>query len=181
MNKAKIISSKLIFKGRAIKLRFDTVIASDGRETTREIVEHTPVVAMVAIDDKNNVLLVQQYREAIGCVLTEIPAGSIDPGEEIETAVRREMQEETGYLPRQLVKLFGFYVAPGYCTEYLYVYLATDLIPSRLVAEDTDEINLVRVPVEEIPFLLRTGKINDAKSLVGLYAFLDYLTKSTKS
>jgi ADP-ribose pyrophosphatase len=146
----------------------------DGRETTREIVEHADCIAVIAIDDKNNILLVNQFRETVQKELLEIPAGGIDPGEDIETAVKREMQEETGYLPKKLVKLGSFYSAPGYATENLYLYLVTELIPSRLVAEDTDSISLVRMPVSEITKILTSGKICDAKSIAGLYMYLEY-------
>ena len=126
-----------------------------------------------SIED-DNVLLVSQYREAVGKELLEIPAGGIDPGEDVETAVKREMQEETGYLPQKLVNLGGYYLAPGYSTEYLHLYLAADLIPSRLVAEDTEGINVVKVPVSQIRKMLTSGKICDGKSIAGLYMFLEY-------
>jgi ADP-ribose pyrophosphatase len=176
----KTLTSKLIYDGRAVKFRVDTVQMPDGRETTREIVEHTDCIAVIALDD-NNVLLVRQFRKAIERELLEIPAGGIDPGENVEEAVLREMQEETGYLPRKLVRLCGFYSAPGYCTEYLHLYLATDLAPSRLFAEDTEGINVVRVPLSEIPNLLASDKICDAKSIAGLYAFLDYRQTNRQS
>ncbi|MDD5190614.1 MAG: NUDIX hydrolase [Dehalococcoidales bacterium] len=180
MRKPEIMASKVLFAGRAVTLHIDDIVMPDGRKTTREIVEHLPAVAVVAVDAENNVLLVRQYREAVKQELLEIPAGGIDAGEDPETAVRREMQEETGFLPGKLVKLCGFYAAPGYCTEFMHVYLATDLTPGRLYAEDTSEISLVKAPVKEIPALLRSGKIIDAKSIAGLYAFLDYQKKLTK-
>jgi len=153
----------------------------DGREITREVVEHADCIAVVAIDEKNNILLVNQFREAVGKELLEIPAGGIDPGEDVETAVKREMQEETGYLPQRLVKLGGFYSAPGYATEYLHLYLVTGLVPSRLVAEDTEAISLVRAPVSEITGMLASGKICDAKSIAGIYMFLEHQKKNIKS
>ena len=174
MVREKTLSSKLIYQGRAISLRVDTVKKNDGRETTREIVEHSEVIVVVAVDEKNNVLLVRQYRTPVEKELLEIPAGGIDGDEKPEEAVRREMQEETGFLPRKLVKLGGFYSAPGFCTEYLHVFLATDLVPSRLNAEDTDEIRLERVPIKDIPAMLTSGKFEDAKSIAGLYMFLAY-------
>jgi ADP-ribose pyrophosphatase len=177
VEKSNKISGKVIFDGRAVKLRVDTIREPDGRETTREIVEHADCIAVVAIDENNNILLVNQFREAVQKELLEIPAGGIDPGEDVETAVKREMQEETGYLPRKLVKLGSFYSAPGYTTENLYLYLVTDLVPSRLVAEDTDSIRLVRVLVSEITRILTSGKICDAKSIAGLYMYLEYLKK----
>ncbi|GAI19023.1 unnamed protein product, partial [marine sediment metagenome] len=136
----KTISSQLIYDGRAVKLRVDTVRMPSGRETTREIVEHSDCVAVVAIDADDNVLLVNQFRKPVEKELLEIPAGGIEPGEDPVATVRREMQEETGYLPRKVERLGGFYSTPGYCTEYLHLYLATDLTPSPLYAEDTESI-----------------------------------------
>ena len=168
----KTLTSQLIYEGRAVKLRIDTVQMPGGRETAREIVEHDDCIAVIAIDAENNVLLVSQFRKPIEKELLEIPAGGIDSGEDAVAAVRRELQEETGYLPGKLEKLGGFYSAPGYCTEYLYLYLATELTPSRLYAEDTENIRLVRVPVSQIPELITSGRICDAKSIAGLLTFL---------
>jgi len=84
------------------------------------------------------------------------------------------MGEETGYQPTKVERLGGFYSTPGYCTEYLYLYLATDLIPSQLYAEDTENIRLVRMPISQIPSLITSGRICDAKSIAGLLTFLEY-------
>ena len=170
----KTLSSQLIFDGRAVKLRVDTVQMADGRQTTREIVEHSDCIAVVAIDADNNALLVKQFRKPVEKELLEIPAGGINPGEDPEAAVQRELREETGYLPQKLERLGGFYSAPGYCSEYLYLYLATDLIPSQLFAEDTEEISLVRVPMVQILSLIASGSICDAKSIAGLLTYLEY-------
>ncbi len=175
MTEEKTLSSRLIYDGRVVKLRVDTVQTPSGKKTTREIIEHSDCVAIIAIDDNDNVLLVNQFREAVGKELLEIPAGGIDPGEDPEAAVRREMQEETGYLPRKVERLSGFYSAPGYCTEYLYLYLATDLVPSQLYAEDTESISLVRVPTSQVRDLLSSGDICDGKSVAGLLAYLEYM------
>jgi ADP-ribose pyrophosphatase len=174
LTEEKTLSSRSVFDGRAVKLRVDTVETADGRETTREIVEHIDCVVIAAVDENDNVLLVRQYREAIEKELLEMPAGGIDSGEDPETAVLREMQEETGYLPGKVERLGGFYSAPGYCTEYLFLYLVTELTPSQLYAEDTAGISLVRVPVKEIPALLASDRIEDAKSIAGLYIFLEH-------
>ena len=170
----KTLSSRLIYEGRAVKLRVDTVKMPDGRETTREIVEHSDCVAVVVIDADDNVLLVEQFREPVEKALLEIPAGGIDPGEDPVTTVCRELREETGYLPRKVERLGGFYSAPGYSSEYLYLYLATDLTSSPLHAEDTENIKLVRVPIAQITSLIASGSICDAKSIAGLLTFLDY-------
>lgn len=174
MTEEKTLSSKVIYEGRSVSLRVDTIQMPGGRETTREIVEHRACVAIVAVDENDNILLVNQYRKPVEKELLEIPAGGIDADEDPEDTVRREMQEETGYLPEKVERLGGFYSAPGYCTEYLYLYLATNLVPSQLYAEDTESIRLVRVPVNQIPELLTSGKICDAKSIAGLLTFLEY-------
>jgi len=168
----KTLSSRRIYEGRAVKLRVDTVELSDGRETTREVVEHDDCVAIVAVDDKDNILLVKQFRKPVEKELLEIPAGGIDPGETPEDCVRREMREETGFLPQKVQKLGGFYSSPGFCTEYLYLYLATDLVHSPLQAEDTAGISLVRAPLAQIPELIASGAIVDAKSIAGLLLYL---------
>ena len=181
MKPDKTLSSKFVFDGRAVKLRVDTIQMPDGRQTTREIVEHGACIAVVAVDNDNNILLVSQYRDAVGKDLLEIPAGGVDPGEDVEAAVKREMQEETGYLPQKLVNLGGYYLAPGYSTEYLHLFAASDLVPGRLTAEDTEGITVVKVPVSQIRKLLNSGKICDGKSIAGLYIFLEYRKKNHKT
>lgn len=176
-----MLSSHLIYAGRAVRLRVDTVQLPSGRQTTREVVEHSDCVAIVAIDASDNLLLVNQFRQAVDKDLLEIPAGGIEPDEDPVAAVRRELSEETGYQPRKVERLGGFYSSPGYCTEYLHLYLATDLAPNRLYAEDTESIALVRVPLAEIPGLITSGRICDAKSIAGLFTFLEYRRGSTKA
>lgn len=168
MMQERILSTEQIYKGKVVGLRVDRVERPDGEETTRDVVEHGGAVAIVAIDADNNVLLVRQYRYAVGEELLEIPAGGIDPGEDAAQTACRELQEETGYFPQKLKKLGGFYSAPGFCTEYLHLFLATDLTFDPLVAEDTEEINVIRVAQADIPELITSGKIHDAKSIAGL-------------
>ena len=162
------LSTERIYQGRAVNLRVDSVEKPNGKRTRREIVEHSDCVAVVVMDDKDNVLLVRQFRKAVDKFLLEIPAGGIDPGEEPVDCVRRELQEEIGYLPKKVERLGGFYSTPGYTTEYLYLYLARELTPSRLEAEDTESIELVRAPLAQIPALIASGEICDAKSIAGL-------------
>ncbi|HIE18041.1 MAG TPA: NUDIX hydrolase [Dehalococcoidia bacterium] len=164
----KTLSSERIYEGRAVRLRVDTVQKPSGKKTTREIVEHSDCVAVVVIDSNDKVLLVRQYRKAVGKTLLEIPAGGINPGEQPINCVRRELQEEIGYLPNKIDRLGGFYSAPGYCTEYLHLYLATHLIPSQREAEDTEDIEVVRVPLSQVTDLIASGEICDAKSIAGL-------------
>ncbi len=166
------LSSKVIFKGEILNLRIDEIRLSDGSFGTREIVEHGDAVAVVPIDKEGNILLVKQYRRAAGKDLLELPAGGIEPGETPEDTVCREMQEEIGYLPKKITKMGGFYASPGYCVEYLHLYLVTDLVPARLHAEDTDSIEVVPVPLKKITDYIKSGKICDAKSVAGILYYM---------
>jgi ADP-ribose pyrophosphatase len=173
LSKEKVLASKTIFEGRILKLRVDTVRTADGRQSTREIVEHDDCVGIIPIDAENNVLLVKQYRLAAGRELLETPAGGIDPGESPEAAVVREMREETGLRPRKVERLAGFYLSPGFSSEYMHLFLATDMEPAPLSSEDTAGIEVVKVPVARIPEIISSGKIEDAKSVAGLLMYLD--------
>jgi ADP-ribose pyrophosphatase len=170
----KMLMRKYVFEGRAIKVRVDTVRTPDGRRSTREIVEHGECIAVVAVDAEDNILLVKQFRSPLGKQLLEIPAGGIDKGENSEAAVIREMQEETGFKPGKVVRLCGFYLSPGTSNEYLHLYLATDLVPSRLHAEDTAGIEVIPAPVSEIKELMTSGALQDGKSIAGLLYYLEF-------
>ncbi len=161
-----------MYSGPGFSLRVDRVRKRSGLITTRDVVEHSDCVAMVPIDEEGQVLLVRQFRYPVGCELLEIPAGCIEPGEDVIDCVQRELQEEIGYIAGKVEKLCGFYSVPGYGTEYLYVYVTKDLKPNRLIAEDTDEIDIVRVPLGEIPELIFSGKLCDAKSIAALLAYI---------
>ncbi len=179
MSEEKTLSSQPVYSGRVVKLRVDTVKLASGRETKREIVEHSDCVAIVVTDGDNNVLLVKQFRKPAEKELLEIPAGGIEAGEDPLTTVQRELSEETGYRAKKVTRLGGFYSAPGYCTEYLHLFLATELAPNHLIAEDTEEIEVVRVALSQIPELIASGAICDAKSIAGLLIFL--ALKTTRS
>ncbi|MFA5308828.1 MAG: NUDIX hydrolase [Dehalococcoidales bacterium] len=173
-----LLAREYVFKGRLLTLRIDTVLTADGHQSTREIIEHGDCIGVIPVDAANNVLLVNQYRTPVGKNLLEIPAGGIDEGEDADTAVVREMQEETGFKPGKVTRLGGFYLSPGFSTEYMHLYLAEDLTPSQLHAEDTAGIELVRVPAAAIPALLTSGKIEDGKSLAGLLYWLKFTVDS---
>ncbi len=163
-----LVNSEQVYIGRAVRLRLDQVEKPGGKRTTREVVEHDDVVVILASASANEILLVKQYRYAVDRQLLELPAGGIDPGETPEEAARRELQEETGYYPNRLERLGGFYAAPGYCTEYLHLILASELEWRPLRAEDTDDIEVVTVRRADLPGLVRSGAICDAKSIAGV-------------
>jgi ADP-ribose pyrophosphatase len=172
INSEKLLSSKEIFRGHVVNLRIDTIEKVSGQVITREIVEHADCIAVVAVDGEGRIVMVKQFRRPVNKMLLEIPAGGVKDGEHPEDCVRRELQEEIGYLPGKLQRLGGFYAAPGYCSEYLHLFLATQLTESRLNAEDTDEIEVVRFTAPEILAMIESGEICDAKSIAGLLKYI---------
>lgn len=165
-----VIASERIYD-RWLGVRIDTLRYASGREGTIDVVEHRGGVAILAIDAQDRVLLVRQYRHAVGRELLELPAGTIDPGESPEHCAERELQEETGYRPARLQRLGGFYSAPGYCSEYLHVFFASGLTESPLQG-DEEAISVERVPLEEALRLVASGKIEDAKTAGALLLYL---------
>ena len=169
------IDSRVVFEGRILTVRVDTVRLPNGRETTREIAEHSPSVCIVPIDDRGNVVLVRQFRKPVERDLLEVPAGGIEEGEVSDEAVQRELQEEIGYTAGKLRHLSSFWLAPGWCTENMHAYLATDLTPSSLQADDDEFISVVRVPLTDAMKLISEGQVQDAKSIAALLLALRVL------
>lgn len=164
----KITHTESIYNGRVVKLVVHDVELPDGNTSKRELVQHPGAVAVVALDADQNVLLVRQYRIAADQIMREIPAGTLEAGEDPQVCAIRELQEETGYLPGQIEKIGGIYVAPGYTTEFIHLYMATDLSASKL-AQDVDEfLEVDRVPLAEALRLVETGDIIDGKSISAL-------------
>lgn len=165
----KLLASKRIYEGRLVNLRQDAVLLSSGRETVREVVEHPNCVAIVAIDSEDNVVMVRQFRKPVEGVLLEIPAGVIEPGEEPQQCALRELEEETGYMAGKMERIGGFYSSPGYSTEFLHLFLATDLHRGSTHPDEDEIIEVVSIPWEQIPGLIVAGEVCDAKSIVGLF------------
>jgi ADP-ribose pyrophosphatase len=151
-----------------MNVRVDKIEMADGRAAVREVVEHSPVVAIVPIDGEGNVVLVRQYRLPAEQALLEIPAGGVDPGESPEGAAQRELREETGYRAGTLDPIGGFFVSPGYATEYIHLFLARDLNEDALRGDADEEIEIVRMPLEEAVRLVDMGEIQDGKTIIGL-------------
>ena len=162
------IATRTVFQGRILDVRVDTIRLLNGRETTREVVEHAPSICVVPVDEDDNVLLVRQYRKPTESFLLEVPAGGIEEGEEPEVSARRELQEEIKHTASELTELTAFWLAPGYCSEYMYVYLAKGLTPAVLDSDEDEFIEVVRVPMAEIPEQIANGAIRDAKSTAAL-------------
>ncbi len=164
----KTIESSRIFEGRIVNLRVDTVELPNGRVTKREVVEHRGAVAIVPMMDHEKVVLVRQYRQPVGGTLLEIPAGTLDKGEDPFNCARRELMEEIGYFPNKLTEMFHSYLSPGYSTEMLHTFLAEDLQPAQENRDADEFIEIVTVNLRDAIELIRNGEIIDAKTICGL-------------
>lgn len=162
------VESNNQFRGKILNLRVDTVRMPDGRLATREIAEHSPSVCVVPIDHNNNVVMVKQYRKPAEAELLEVVAGGVDGDETVEEAVLRELQEEICYTAGNIKHLTSSWVAPGWCTELLHVYLATDLTPASLPPDNDENISVVLVPFHNVPAMIESGDIQDLKSIASL-------------
>lgn len=162
------IASEEVFSGRLVKLRVDTVRLPDGKQATREIVVHRGAVAAVPLLDGDRVVMVRQFRQAAGEVLLEIPAGTLDPGEDPCACVARELTEEIGYASNRLTLMFRSYLAPGYSSEMLHTYLAEDLVRSRADSDADEFLEVVEIPLADAVGGIVSGEIKDAKSICGI-------------
>ncbi len=169
MSSFKLLKSEPVFQGRAFKIRYDYLKTPDGRETRYEIVEHNGSVVILPIDEQGNLLLVRQYRHAAGKDLLELPAGTRDGEESYEACAAREIREETGMAARRLERIGEFFLAPGYSTEFMVVFLGTGLSHDPLQADADEFLKLEKMPVREAIALSEKGGMIDAKSLAALF------------
>lgn len=170
-----LIKSEPLLQGRAFKIRRDHLKMPDGGETKFEIIEHGGSVIIIPVDADGNLLFVRQYRHAAGMDLLELPAGTRDGDEPYEDCAAREIREETGMEAGKLQKVGEFYLAPGYSTEFMAVYLATDLKHNPLEADDDEFLEVEKIPIQEAFQMAERGKIPDAKSLAALFLAKPYL------
>jgi len=168
MKDFKIKEVKREYSGRVVSLSVETIVLPGGRETIREVVEHPGAVAIVPMVSPLDVILIQQFRYCTRKTIWEIPAGTIELGETPGACAGRELIEETGYRAGNITPLGGFYTSPGFCNEFLHLFLATDLEPCES-RPDTDEVLEVhRMTLDEALTKVERGEIVDAKTIVGL-------------
>lgn len=164
----KIVGTTRVYDGKLVKVDKLTVQLPDEVIALREVIRHPGAVAIVPLDEDQNVLMVRQFRIAAQRQLLEIPAGTLEPNEEPDLAAVREMREETGYRPQQIQHIGGVYPAPGYTTEYIHLYYATNLVEAPLEQDSDEFIDLVRVPLSQAIEMVANGQIDDGKTVAGL-------------
>ncbi len=172
------IRSEILLQGRAFKIRRDTLKTPDGRETKLEIIEHGGSVVIVPVDDDGNILFVRQYRHATGGDLLELPAGTRDEDEPYEECAAREIREETGMEAGQLRRVGDFYLAPGYSSEFMAVFLATGLKHNPLKADDDEFLQVEKFAIKDVTAMFERSEVPDAKSLAAWLLVKPHLERS---
>lgn len=165
----KTLKSETVYEGKAFDVRRELLLLPDEKTTLFDIVVHPGAVTLIPIDSLGRVLFVRQYRHAVGKELLELPAGTLNVGEEPEACALREVREETGMSAGKLAKVGEFYLVPGYSTEYMHIYLASDLQVDPLPGDEDEFITVEAIPLDELPDLVSQGAIHDAKSLAALF------------
>ncbi len=166
------ISSERVFNGRLVKVRVDAVRLPSGREATREVVEHPGAVAILPVTEAGKLILVRQFRYAVGKNLLEVPAGTREPGEPDEETARRELHEEVGLAAKTIELLARFFISPGWCNEELVAYRATGLREIGAQPEQDEDLEIVEVDPADVPALIASGEIGDAKTITAILAHL---------
>ncbi len=164
----KTLSSAYIYQGKIINLRHDKVKLPDDRETIREIVEHPGAVAILALTEKKEIVMIKQFRKPAEEVLWELPAGTLEEGEDLLSCARRELEEETGYYSRKIKKLITFFSSPGFCNEKLTLFLAEDLEKRNKNEDDDEFIQVELIKPNEALRLVKENVIKDAKTIIGI-------------
>jgi ADP-ribose pyrophosphatase len=164
-----LLDSETTYKGKVFEVRSDQIRLPDGKITEMDIVVHNGAVTLIPLEPLDVLWFVRQYRHATGQELLELPAGTLESGEPPETCAAREIREEIGMAAGMLEKMGEFFMAPGYSTEYMYAYLATDLRPNPLKADADEFLRVEKYPLKQIFRLVESGLIQDSKTLACLY------------
>ena len=170
-----LINSETLLKGRAFRIRRDHLKTPDGHDTKLDIIEHGGSVVIIPVDKDGNLLFVRQYRHAAGMDLLELPAGTLEKDEDPAVCAAREIREETGFAADKIEKIGDFYLAPGYSTEFMHVYLAQDLRHDPLEADADEFLSVETIPYAKAIQMAERGEIPDAKSLAALLLTIPHL------
>lgn len=163
-----ILNSRILYAQENVTFVEQEIRLPNGEARAKIVVRHPGAVAIVPLTEDGQVILIRQYRLSAETYLYEIPAGTLEPGEDPRACAERELQEEAGYFPGTLIPMPGFYVAPGMSSEYIHVFLARDLRPSQLNKDEDEEIEVTPMSMQQALELIAQNEIRDAKTMVGL-------------
>jgi ADP-ribose pyrophosphatase len=164
----KFLDTKVVFEGNLLKVFSDKVDLPNGKEASREFIKHPGAVAVVPITQEGNIVLVRQYRYPVGKTMLEVPAGKLDKGEHPDACVLRELEEETGYVAKNIRKLTSIYTTPGFTDEVIHLYVAENLTLSKPSPDEDEFLDVEIYTKEEVKAMIDDGRINDAKTMLAL-------------
>lgn len=163
------VSVKHVYKGNIINVDLVTVTLPNGRTATRDIVRHPGASAIIPLNEKGEIYMVKQYRKPLETVSLEIPAGKLDPGEEPLVCAKRELMEETGLKAGEIIHVASIHSTPGFSDEILHMYAAVGLVEGKSCADIDEFISTEKYKVEDLIKMILSGKITDAKSIIGIF------------
>lgn len=170
-----ILSSEMKFRGKVLSLREDVIELPNGSTSKREVVQHNGAVGVVALTEKNEIILVKQFRSGIRRVTIELPAGKLELGEDPLKCGKRELEEETGFVAGSFKKLTSFATSPAILEEIIHVYLATELSEGAVNPDDDEFVETIVMPLSEARNLIFSGEIEDGKTIIGIMLTCEYL------
>lgn len=159
---------KSIFKGRIIDLSVETVTLPNGATAELEIITHPGAAAVVPMKDETTVVMIRQYRHAVGGFIYEIPAGKLHPGEDPRECAVREVEEEIGYKVGNLEPLLSFFTTPGFTNEVIHIFFGKDLQPGTQDLGAEEVLEVLEMPIDKAIALIKEGTIRDGKTIIGL-------------
>lgn len=174
----KTLSSKTIFEGKILKLLVDDVLLPNGQQSKREIVKHPGAVAVIAVTDEDQLILVKQYRKALEKTTWEIPAGKLEKGEDPIDCARRELEEETGYRAKSIQPIYSFYTSPGFANEIIHLFWAEDLEKGEVQPDQDEFVELVPCSLDECLTAIQSHQICDAKTILAVHLWKEKRSSS---
>lgn len=172
---AEVNHSSIQYRGRVFTLARENVTLGNGVTTDLDVIHHPGAAAMVPLTDDNEVVLLRQYRHAVGREIWEIPAGTLEKDENPQTCAAREIEEETGYAAANFVRLGNIIPVPGYSDENITLFLCTGLTLKQQMLDADEQITVIPVPFDDAITMIRDGRIQDAKSIAGLFMARQHL------
>ena len=164
-----VVRSEIVYHGHVFDVRQDHLRLPNGNLAQIDVVEHHGAVTMIPVDSQGQIWFIRQYRHAIKKVLLELPAGAAEIGEAPLSSAQRELREEIGMAAGNLQEIGSFYLAPGYSSEFMHIFIARDLQPAPLPADEDEFLKIEKVSVRQALRLAETGELEDSKSLIALF------------
>lgn len=170
-----IVKTKILYEGKVFTLRQDIIQIANEPTHTWDIIQHPGAVSMIPISESSRLILIQQWRRVVGKILYELPAGTLDSGEDPFSCAQRELREETGYRADELIPFGGIYSAPGFCTEYIHFFIAKGLKEDPLKGDEHEGIDIAEMTLDEALSMIDNGEIIDSKTIAGILRYERYI------